>query len=127
MPSEVNTDVLARLVRRAVEHSGNLHEAARASGLSPATLSRVQRGHAPDADALVALARWLQIPMEKLLRRPPDVDAPKQASTPQKVEMHLRADPSLSPEAATRLAEVFKAVYEQFVESEGRRKAAPER
>lgn len=120
MPSEVNTEVLAHLVRRQLAQSANLRTAAKEAGVSPATLSRVQRGHAPDTDALVALTRWLQIPIEKVLHRPPSIDVPSTGSTPQKVEMHLRADPNLSAETAARLADVFKAVYEQFLQSEGR-------
>jgi len=118
MPGEVDTGALAALVRRKVADRGNLREAAKQSGVSPATLSRVQRGHAPDVDALVALARWLQIPVETVLHRPPIVDTPREGSTPQKVEVHLRADRKLSPETASRLADIFKAVYEQFAEGE---------
>ena len=118
LPREVNTEVLGLLVRRKVERSPNLRDAAREAGVSPATLSRVQRGHAPDADALVALARWLQTPLEKLLYDPPAVAIPEDAPTPEKVEIHLRADPKLSPETAVRLADMFRVVYDQFVEAD---------
>jgi transcriptional regulator with XRE-family HTH domain len=124
--SEINTDLLSHLVRRQVAQSANLREAAKDAGVSPATLSRVQRGHAPDADALVALSRWLQISIEKVLFNPPPVDdATRKKSTIDKVEVHLRADPRLSLDTATRLADVFKAVYEQFVELEERKAARP--
>jgi transcriptional regulator with XRE-family HTH domain len=121
MPSEVNTALLAKLVQRQVARSVNLREAAKEAGVSPATLSRVQRGHAPDTDALVALARWLQIPIEKVLHDPPAIDTPRDGSTPEKVEVHLRADPVLSAETAARLADVFRALYEEFVASDAAR------
>ncbi len=114
MASEINTDVLAHLVQRQVASRPNLREAAKEAGVSPATLSRVQRGHAPDTDALVALARWLQIPIEKLLLDPPDSERPRHGSTPEKVAVHLRADPMLSADAAERLAAIFEAAYTQF-------------
>jgi len=116
MADEINTQDLAVLVRRKLSQGTNLRDAAREAGVSPATLSRVQRGHAPDANALVALARWLQIPIDRVLNNPPRVGASVQGSTLEKVEMHLRADPRLSAETAGRIAEVFRAVYEQFAE-----------
>lgn len=121
MAVAVNTDVLARLVRRQVAQYPNLRTAAEAAGVSPATLSRVQRGHAPDTDALTALARWLQMPVEKLLRNPPEVGQPKEGmSTVEKVQVHLRADQRLSAETAARLGEIFKVLYEQFAEQDTR-------
>lgn len=115
MPMVVNTEVLARLVRLQTEHYANLRDAADAAKVSPATLSRVQRGHAPDMDALTALARWLQVPVEKLLHNPPVVDRPREGtSTVEKVQVHLRADPHLSAETASRLGEIFEVLYEEF-------------
>jgi transcriptional regulator with XRE-family HTH domain len=113
---EVNADVLSKLVQRRLSQSTNLREAAKEAGVSPATLSRVQRGHVPDTDALAAIARWLKVPIDQLLSEPPPVDWPKtEGTTMQKVEVHLRADPKLSPEAASRLADVYKMLYEEFV------------
>jgi transcriptional regulator with XRE-family HTH domain len=114
MADEVNGDLLARLVRTQLTEAPNLRQAAKAAGVSPATLSRVQRGHVPDIDSLVALARWLNTPIEKLLNAPPVREAPESETTVKKVEVYLRADPRLSPDSATRVADIFKAVYEEF-------------
>jgi hypothetical protein len=60
--------------------------------------------------------------MEKVLRDPPAVDDPNtKTSTPDKVEVHLRADPKLSAGAAERLTTAFRALYEQFADSEARK------
>jgi transcriptional regulator with XRE-family HTH domain len=114
--SEVDTEVLSSLVKRKVAESANLREAAKAAGVSPATLSRVQRGgHTPDRDALAAIARWLQVPIDKLLAEPPPVDqTTPEMSTVEKIEVHLRADPNLSAKAAATLADVFRALYEEL-------------
>jgi transcriptional regulator with XRE-family HTH domain len=125
MAGEIDTDILGRLVRRRIAQSANLREAAQDAGVSAATLSRVQRGHSPDADALVALSRWLQVPIERVLRHPP-IASTDGVSTLEKVEVHLRADPRLSPETADRLVQVFRAVYEEFTDS-AERGAGPER
>jgi transcriptional regulator with XRE-family HTH domain len=112
---EVSTEVLAGLVQSRVASYPNLREAAAAAGVSPATLSRVQRGHAPDADGLVALARWLGVPIERLLRNPPgEAGSHEQRSTVDEIEVHLRADPNLSPEVAKSLAQLVRSVYQHF-------------
>jgi transcriptional regulator with XRE-family HTH domain len=120
----VNTAVLARLVQRKAREYPNLREAAKAASLSPSTLSRVQRGnHSPDREVLIALARWLQVPLEKLLTETVAVDRPRdEQSTMQKVEVHLRADPQLSAETADRLMQVYRAVYEEFLGAQRRRR-----
>jgi transcriptional regulator with XRE-family HTH domain len=120
MADGVNTAVLAHLVQRKVAQYPNLREAAKAADLSASTLSRVQRGnHAPDREVLIALARWLTIPLDKLLTDQQHVDRPgKSLSTMDKVQVHLRADPKLSAETAERLMQVYRAVYEQFVETD---------
>jgi len=125
MADEVNTELLAAMVRRQLVSRSNLREAALEAGVSPATLSRVQRGHAPDRDALVALARWLRIPVEAVLHNPPDVSALQRGSTPDKVTLHLRADPILSTESAEHLAAIFNAVYKDFVERERQKQEPP--
>jgi len=125
MAGEIDTDTLGRLVRRRVAQSANLREAAQEAGVSAATLSRVQRGHSPDADALVALSRWLHVPIEQVLRHPPG--DPQEGATMEKVEVHLRADPNLSPETADRLVQVFRAVYEQFTDGGDRGAEMPRR
>jgi transcriptional regulator with XRE-family HTH domain len=125
MADEVNTELLATMVRRRVALCPNLREAAKVAGVSPATLSRVQRGHAPDTDALVALARWLQIPVEEVLYNPPDIGVLQKGSTPEKVTLHLRADPVLSTESAEHLAAIFTAVYNDWVDRERQKRERP--
>jgi hypothetical protein len=44
---------------------------------------------------------------------PDQTNAAPESSTPELVEVHLRADKNLSPEAAKALAQMFKAIYEQ--------------
>src|SRR5262249_47121430 len=114
----VNTERLAALVRDRVAANSNLREAAKEAGVSPATLSRIQRGHTPDIDALLALIRWLRIPIEEVLADPPDRGAFWGGSTPEKVAVHLAADPALSPQSAELLARVFTAIYQEFIDRE---------
>ncbi len=49
--------------RRSYRNLG-LRKAAKQIGVSPATLSRMERGGAMNADDFVRLCRWLEIPVE---------------------------------------------------------------
>jgi transcriptional regulator with XRE-family HTH domain len=101
------------------EEGLGLRAAAQESGVSPSTLSRLERGISstlPDSDTLTKLVLWLNISLDKLLienKSRSDSEAP-QLSTPEVVEVQLRADKNLSPDTARALAEMFKLLYNQF-------------
>ncbi|WP_449420517.1 helix-turn-helix domain-containing protein [Phormidium nigroviride] len=98
-----------------------LRAAASECGLSPSTLSRLERGASsslPDADTLAKLANWLEVSVGFLLLeqgKEGDEDGPE-LTTPEVVEVHLRADKRLSPKTAEALAEMFRILYEQFTQ-----------
>lgn len=91
-----------------------LRKAAEAAGVSPATLSRVERGdHIPDPENLVKLTAWAGVNLEELRSdNGPQPDWHETASTPEAVALHLRADRSLSAQDAEMLAAVFRAAYD---------------
>ena len=111
------------------ESNISLREAARQSGMSPSTLSRLERGATPslpDTENLDRLARWLGMPVNELIT-PDSEEQPKgrksskklsqkppEMNMPEFVEVHLRADKNLSPETASALAELFRLAYKQF-------------
>jgi transcriptional regulator with XRE-family HTH domain len=121
--------------RAAVAHIGALVQAKRReaglglraasgqSGISASTLSRLERGVAaslPDAETLSRLSAWLQVPVGSLMATdlPATSGAPPDLTTPEVVEVHLRADKHLSPSTADALAKMFKMLYDQFSEIE---------
>jgi len=105
------------------ERGYGLRAAAGESGLSPSTLSRLERGVSsslPDADTLTKLAAWLNVPVGRLLsdeEREGSQENPE-LTTPEVVEVNLRADKRLAPKTAEALARMFKMLYEQFAEAE---------
>ena len=117
--------VLERLpaLIKAKRREGNksLRQAALDSGVSPSTLSRLERGtmsSVPDTETLSKLTSWLSISIETLLNENGLIaDDTQDLSTPEKIEVHLRADKDLSPETAKALAESFRLLYNQFVQS----------
>ena len=94
----------------------SIREAAAEIGVSAPTLSRVERGALPDRQNLLRLARWAGVRIDPVLH----TDARRArnalihdpgASTPEAVELHLRADKNLSRDDAEALAEMFRVAY----------------
>lgn len=87
-----------------------IREVAAEIGISPATLSRVERGKLPDLETFSKLCRWLQIDPAEVLRvkRDPSPRRVSGAGTTS-IQAHFRADRNLSPKAASALAELILA------------------
>jgi transcriptional regulator with XRE-family HTH domain len=105
------------------EEGVGLRAAARDSGVSASTLSRIERGGAtsyPDAETIAKLASWLNVPIGTLLGEQDQQDSADEPnlSMPEFVEVHLRADKNLSPKTAQALANMFRMLYDQFLEME---------
>jgi transcriptional regulator with XRE-family HTH domain len=101
-----------------------LRATAEQCGLSPSTMSRLERGIStslPD-ETLKKLASWLRVPVDTLIfekvrrhsNREPEL------STAEAVEVHLRADKKLSPKTAEALAQMFRMLYDQLTETQER-------
>ncbi len=106
-----------------------LEQAAQQSGVSAATLSRLERqgktgsngavrSLSPDTRTLAAIARWLGVSLDTLMSSGPKSGQPsprkRWSATPDVVEAHLRADRNLNSETAEALANMFRVAYEQF-------------
>lgn len=107
-----------RAVRK--ERSKTLQDVAAEVDVSIATLSRIERGEirSVEGDTLLALAKWLKLPADHL-EKPKTQPASSRVSsatpsTPDVIELHLRADPKLRPATAKALAEMFRIAYEQM-------------
>lgn len=104
---------------RAKRRSKNLsiREAAEQVGVSAPTISRVERGHLPERENLLRLARWAEVRIDPVLHddarqaRNSAIHGPD-ASTVEAVELHLRADKNLSRDDAEALAEMFRLAYD---------------
>jgi len=87
----------------------SLRDLADQIGVSFNTLSRVERGHVPDLRNLRRIADWLEVPVETF------IEPPEEASTPEVIARHLTSDQRLSPEAATKIAQLVEDMYHQLV------------
>ncbi len=120
--SLINTMELGRAIKRRREELGlSLRDVADVTNVSASTLSRIENGTGrPDADNIARLTNWLDMPMDRVMKKHGDGDQvepviyyPHEA-TPEIVEAHLRADKNLSPETAKALSELFRVAYQQF-------------
>lgn len=111
--------LLIRAKRR--EDNLGLREAAADCGISAATLSRLERGTSPqlpDASTLTKLAKWLGTTLNDLFncKEMETGASTPEPTTPEFVEVHLRADKNLAPETADALAKMFKQLYENVTQ-----------
>jgi transcriptional regulator with XRE-family HTH domain len=97
-----------RLARK--QRNLSLRDVEREIKVSPSTLSRIERGAAPDLATLNKLVDWLEIERSAVFHSQPA--EPK--STPQKVEVLLRADKDIDPKTATTLAKIFQTAYKEM-------------
>jgi transcriptional regulator with XRE-family HTH domain len=110
----LNYDLVRRRLRRTrKDRDLSLREVAAETELSAATLSRFEKGVGnPDLPTLTALADWLGLDHANVFNAP----TAEAESTPDVVEVHLRADPKLDPRTAEALARSFRQLYDTFTE-----------
>ena len=122
---------IGRLVReRRKANKLTLEEVAERTGVSAATLSRLERQNrkidtptmTPDTRTIAAVASWLGVPVEGFSGVNEQI---LQKSIPDIVEAHLRADRNLDPQAAERLGTMFRLAYEQFAKSNSESDSTP--
>ncbi len=105
---------LQTLGRRLIEKRSarGIREVAADIGVSPATLSRVERGYMPDLETFGKICRWLNVdPGEVLGTSTSSSDRPK-------VGVHFRKDQALSAETAQALAQMILAAQRALLASE---------
>ncbi len=114
MPSQLNLEMLGerlREIRKARQKT--LQDVFHDTKVSVPTLSRIERGEANDigSETLAPLADWMNLTIDTFYLAPTR-STPK--STPDIVELHLRADKKLNPKTAKALSKTFRLMYEQL-------------
>lgn len=122
MSADRNLGRLGELILAKRQEEGmGLRAAADQSGVSPSTLSRLERGAgaSPDSETIAKLSKWLNVSVgEILFGENAGFEEPKEMTTPQIIAVHLRADKKLSRETADALAELVRLAYEQFTKGD---------
>ena len=123
MPEPVDVERLGQRLRRVRAQRGfTLERLFKETGVSVATISRVERGGSKDIDGgtLVSLCEWMGVRSEEFRpgAEPPKVPGRRApANTPEAVELYLRADKNLDQRTAALLADMFKAAYERLAKA----------
>lgn len=91
-----------------------IRAAAKAVGVSPATLSRVERGYLPDLETFAKVCRWLEVSPGEVL----GVNSAT-AGTPPEVAVHFKKDSTLPPQTARALAQMVLAAHRAWLVTEG--------
>lgn len=105
---------LETLGRLAAEKRGDVGVRATAKeiGISPATLSRVERGYLPDLDTFGKICKWLSVdPGEVLGFTTPAPSTPR-------VAVHFKKQATLSPNTAQALAQMVLAAHRAWLVTE---------
>jgi transcriptional regulator with XRE-family HTH domain len=113
-PSLVDVSDLGRLLlRRRRAHEWSLRDVADQLGgaMTASSLSRIERGAIPDSKNVPILAKWLELPLDRI-GWPGEAHSEEDLATPDVVEVHLRADRNLEPAAAEVLSTMFRHLYE---------------
>jgi transcriptional regulator with XRE-family HTH domain len=111
MADAIDFELLGDRLRQIRKERGmTLEEVWKATGISVPTLSRIERGDAKGllGETLITLTNWMGT-SAKLWRKADAVD-----STPDIVELHLRADKNLDRKTADALAQLFRVAYDQM-------------
>lgn len=86
----------------------NWKQVASEVGISQSTLTRLAQGKRPDVDSLAALVDWAGFSADDFVLR---VHGEAREEPMAMISTYLRADKSLSPEAADALESVIKTTY----------------
>ena len=101
--SDLGGLVLAERRRRGI----SLRDAAQAVGIPFNTLARVEKGHVPDLPKFKRLVEWCGADVKQFFEI-----QEKATATTDVISEHLRADRSLSPQAAERIAGIVGDLYQ---------------
>ncbi len=119
--ARIDLDQLAEHIQWKMEQENlSLRETAAAAHVSPATMSRILRTGKkrpqPDTGTLVHILNWVKVPIEKIIGSPiPSKNTrPNDKKTLEVIEVHLRADKNLSPDAAKVITQMVRVAYKQF-------------
>ena len=80
--------------------------------MPPNTLSRVERGDVPDLKNFRRIVDWLELPAERFL------EGAGEASTPEVIACHLRADRRLPAEAAHKIMQMVEEMYHNLIDEQ---------
>jgi transcriptional regulator with XRE-family HTH domain len=111
MTPKISLEVLGRLAAEKRGDTG-VRVTAKEIGISPATLSRVERGYLPDLETFRKICGWLDLDASEVLGL-----SPAKQGTP-KVAVHFKKEAALTPATAQALAQMVLAAHRAWLLTE---------
>lgn len=112
--AKITLHQLGDRLRRRRQDRG-VRDVAKEIGISPATLSRVERGYLPDLETFAKICDWMKIdPAAVLGIRSPESRRTKRSTASPTVTAHFRADQTISPTLAKALADLILAAQQKL-------------
>ena len=108
--SQISVDILVAVLdseRKA--RALSWRQLAKAAGVSPSTLTRMQQGKSPDVNTFSALTRWLNIPAERFYAEKPSQPIPTDPMAV--ISTLLRGKKKMNPKAVAALQELVNAAF----------------
>jgi transcriptional regulator with XRE-family HTH domain len=115
--ARINLLRLGKMVRERRGDQG-IREVALDIGVSPATLSRVERGKLPDLETFSRICEWLGVDPAEVLEIKKSIMPRQQEQRASEVVIaaHLRADPTQDLESAQDLAQLIMAAQRTLMQ-----------
>ena len=108
MQSNLNTDLLAGMLKEKRSDKGLRTIAEEIGNVSAATLSRIEQGKIPDVDTFIRICKWLEVPTDTFIV---ESRKTKHVSNKEQVVAHLRADKELSKGTIDMLIRMIDMAY----------------
>ena len=108
MPSYLDREIFSDLVRAKRGRNG-LRKAAPIVGISPSTISRIERGAIPDMATFLALCDWLKIEPAEFIKNTERKEKNYDYSA---VCLKLRADTRIDSTIRNAIATLIEAVFD---------------
>lgn len=103
------------LALRAKRGKQKLRYAEAESGISIATLSRIERGYTPDMNTLLLLCDWLEMPFAKFLVCDGEESTGQEPTTADQIDILLRNERKLNGDVANALSVLVAHLCENSV------------
>ena len=112
MPTLLNTEKLASMIKSKREDRGLRAVAQEIGGVSASTLSRIEQGNVPDVETFLKICSWLDTSTDEFIVEPSTQN--KEVSTKEIILSHLRADRTLPAKTINALAEMINLAYTKY-------------
>jgi transcriptional regulator with XRE-family HTH domain len=108
----------AALRRRRGEERQTLRDIEERTGISAATLSRIERGHRPDTAVIKKLAEWLGVNVYAAGDESSEIRTDEDLKN--QIAVHLRANKKLSEDVAHAIVQAFDVIMAHEIRKAGK-------